>query len=107
MKKKNGSRRRKQQIQIPSVYRYMALGLLLPILVFIGMTIGYGYGIQSGDFSGAVFAGVGSMIGLIIASVVIVKVALRWDKNILQYTKNSKTRHQRKTTSESQRLAYK
>jgi predicted permease len=97
MKRKDGPRRRKQQIQIPSVYRYLALGFLLPILVFLGMTIGYSYGTPLGDFSAALFAGVGSMVGLIIASAIIVKVALRWDKNILQYTKMSKTTHRRKT----------
>jgi predicted permease len=70
----------------------MALGLLLPILVFMGMIIGYNYGMPSGDFSAAIFAGLGSIVGLIIASAIIVKTALRWDKNILQYTRRSKTK---------------
>ena len=69
----------------------------MPILVFLGMIIGFSYGAPSGDFSAALFAGVGSMVGLIIASAVIVKVALRWDKNILQYTKMSKNTRRRKT----------
>jgi membrane associated rhomboid family serine protease len=101
MKEEPRSGRRKQQIQIPSVYRYMALGLLLPILVLAGMIIGYNYGMPSGDFSAAIFAALGSTVGLVIASMIIVKVALHWDKNISQYTRGSKTKRQRKAANRS------
>jgi Ni,Fe-hydrogenase I cytochrome b subunit len=97
MKEKQGPRRRGQQIQIPSVYRYLALGLLLPILVVTGMIIGYNYGTPSGDFSAFTFAGIGSIVGLIIASAIIIKIALRWDENIQRYTRRSKTKPSRRT----------
>ncbi len=87
MKEKQEQTRRQQQIRIPGVYRYVTLGLLLPILVFIGMVLGYNYGIPFGDFSAVIFAGIGSVVGLLIATVVIVKIALYWDKKILRYVR--------------------
>jgi len=68
----------------------MGLGLLLPIFVFIGMIIGYNYGATIGDFYAAIFAAVGSMTGLIVATVLIVKITLLWDKRILCALKRSR-----------------
>jgi branched-subunit amino acid ABC-type transport system permease component len=77
------------------------LGLLLPILVFIGMVLGYNYGIPFGDFSAAIFAGIGSIVGLLIATVLIVKIALYWDKKILRHIRKPgvkrSERHSRET----------
>jgi len=75
---------------LPSAYRYLVLGLLLPIFVFAGMIIGYNYGATIGDFYSAIFGALGSMTGMIIASVIIVKVALFWDKQISRSFKKLK-----------------
>lgn len=75
---------------MPSAYRYLVLGLLLPIFVFAGMIIGYNYGATIGDFYSAIFGALGSMAGMIIASVIIVKVALFWDKQISRSFKKLK-----------------
>jgi hypothetical protein len=79
-------------VVIPSIHRYMALGLLLPALVFIGMLSGYNYGQAYSDFSAALFATVGSIAGLIISTIIIVKVALFWDRRILLQSKKRKAR---------------
>jgi hypothetical protein len=65
----------------------MALGLLLPILVFVGMLFGYNYGQTYGEFVAWAFAALGSITGLIIATVVIVKVVLFWDRRIVNQAK--------------------
>jgi hypothetical protein len=90
-----GQRSQRQPVKFPSAYRYLGLGLLLPILVFIGMIVGYNYGVTIGDFYAWIFAGVGSMAGLVIATVIIVKVALIWDKRILRALKASKPKRSR------------
>jgi hypothetical protein len=89
-KKRQPSQR--QPAKFPSAYRYMGLGLLLPIFVFIGMIIGYNYGATIGDFYPAIFAAVGSITGLIVATVIIVKIVLFWDKRILRALKKSRTK---------------
>jgi uncharacterized membrane protein len=87
----------KDDIKFPSAYRYLVLGLLLPILVFVGMAIGYNYGATIGDFYSAIFGAVGSMVGLIVATVIIVKIVLFWDKKILRSIKKAKARQSRGT----------
>nr|MDO8133178.1 hypothetical protein [Candidatus Njordarchaeum guaymaensis] len=79
-------------VKLPSAYRYLVLGLLLPIFVFAGMIIGYNYGATIGDFYSAIFGALGSMTGMIVASVVIVKIALFWDKQISRSIKKSRAK---------------
>jgi membrane associated rhomboid family serine protease len=74
-------------MKIPSVYRYMTLGLLLPILVYIGIFYGYYYGQSYGEFGAAFLAALGGIAGLSIATIIIVRVVLFWDKKILRQTK--------------------
>ena len=63
------------------------LGLVLPILVFVGMFFGYNYGQAYGEFIAWAFAALGSITGLIIATLVIVKVVLFWDRKIVSQVK--------------------
>ncbi|WXG43367.1 MAG: hypothetical protein WED04_04890 [Promethearchaeati archaeon SRVP18_Atabeyarchaeia-1] len=91
MASKESRKRRRRPVKLPSVYRYMALGFLLPILVFSGMVLGYNYGKPYGDFSATLFAALGSIAGLIIASTMIVEIALFWDRKILRQTKARKS----------------
>ena len=100
VKSEDHSRSRRKPIKVPSAYRYLALGWLQAVLVITGMIVGYNYGIPLGDFASAVFAVIGVTIGLIIGTLIVVKVALRWDKNIQQLT-SSKSKHHRKTASKS------
>jgi uncharacterized membrane protein len=82
----------KGAIKLPSAYRYLVLGLILPIFVFVGMAIGYNYGATIGNLYSAIFGAVGSMVGMIVATVIIVKIVLYWDKQILRSIKKSKAR---------------
>lgn len=77
------------------------LGLFLPILVFIGMVLGYNYGISFGDFSAAIFAAIGSIAGLLIATVVIVKIALSWDRKIQRYIRKPRVKRPEKRRREA------
>jgi hypothetical protein len=65
----------------------MTLGLLLPILVYIGIFYGYNYGQSYGEFGAAFFAAFGGIAGLSIATIIIVRVVLFWDKKMMRQTK--------------------
>jgi hypothetical protein len=73
----------------------MTLGLALPILVFLGMYYGYSYGQAYGEFVAWAFAALGSIAGLIIATVIIIKVVLFWDRKITRRVKAKGVRQSR------------
>jgi chromate transport protein ChrA len=87
--------KRRKPIKLPSVYRYMALGLVLPIFVSVGMLLGYNYGQAYGEFLAWTLAAVGSIVGLIVATALIVKVVLFWDRGIKKQVKARETRQPR------------
>jgi hypothetical protein len=75
----------------------MALGLLLPIFVLIGIIVGNIYGMTLGGFYVVIFTVLGAMVGLGVSTAIIVKITLLWDKRILRALKKSKSSGRKKS----------